>query len=71
MVPTEQKEHVEQVYLTPKQLSPRIGKSEQSLANDRYKCRGFPYSKEGKKVLYWWPDVHQQLQSKKIFPAES
>ena len=58
----------EQVYLTPKQLADKTGISVQTLANDRHLRRGFPYSKRGKSILYFWPDVHTELQSTKIRP---
>ena len=59
---------IEQIWLPPKQLADRTGISVQTLANDRHLRRGFPYSKKGKSVLYFWPDIHSELQSKKIRP---
>jgi hypothetical protein len=60
---------IEPVYLTPRQLSERTGISPQTLANERHTRRGFPYIKKGKSVLYFWPDIHTDLQSRKIVPA--
>ena len=62
-------EQIEQIWLTPRELYRRTGISVQTLANDRHLRRGFPYSKRGKSVLYFWPDVHHELESKKINPA--
>lgn len=60
---------VEKIWLTPKQLADKTGISVQTLANDRHLGRGFPYAKKGKTVLYFWPDVHGELESNKIYPA--
>lgn len=61
-------QEVEPVYLTPKQIAERTGRSPQTLANERHQGRGWPYYKQGKQVLYYWPECHADLQSKKIIP---
>lgn len=61
---------VEPIWLTPKELSKKTGILVQTLANLRHMGRGFPYTKRGKSVLYFWPDVHAELQSKKVQPGE-
>jgi hypothetical protein len=61
---------VEAIWLPPKELSKRTGIPTQTLANERHLGRGFPYTKRGKSVLYFWPDVHAELQARKIFPRD-
>ena len=62
------KDSVEPIFIDEKETARRTGYSRQTLANDRHLGRGFPYIKSGRKVLYFWPDVHNYLQDKKINP---
>ncbi len=39
-------------YITEKELSEMTGRALQSLRNDRFKGRGFPYIKLGRSVRY-------------------
>jgi hypothetical protein len=55
-------------YLTPKQLAPLVGKTSQSLANDRFLGKGLPYIKNGKSVLYHWPTVEKILHDSMVYP---
>lgn len=61
---------IEPIWVTPLELSRRTGISVQTLANQRHQRRGFSYSKRGKSVLYFWPDVHAALESEKIQPEQ-
>ena len=58
------------VWLTPKELSEKIKRSEQALANDRWLGRGFPYTKDGKSVLYHWPTINKTLHERMVHPEE-
>lgn len=62
---------VEPVFLTPKELAPRIGGSVQTLANERHAGTGFPYIKRGKSVLYFWPEVFDILHGSRIIPRRA
>jgi hypothetical protein len=59
---------IEPVWVNPIELSRRTGIAAQTLANDRHQGRGFAYTKRGRTVLYFWPDVVDDLQRSKIRP---
>ncbi len=52
-------------YLNEKQLSKLIGRSRQTLANDRWMNRGIPFSKIRRQVIYDMDDVIEFLNSRK------
>ncbi len=62
---------VEPVFLTPRDLAPRIGSSTQTLANERHAGKGFPYIKRGKSVLYFWPEIFEILRDSRIVPRQA
>jgi len=62
---------VEPVFLTPRELAPKIGSSTQTLANERHAGKGFPYIKRGKSVLYFWPEIFGILHESRIEPRRS
>jgi hypothetical protein len=59
---------VDPVFLTPRELASRTGLSVQTLANERHAGRGFPYTKRGKSVLYFWPEIFGILHGNRIEP---
>jgi len=59
---------IEPIWLTPAEVARRTGKSVQTLANERHMGKGFPYSKDGKSVRYFWPTVHEILQRATVYP---
>lgn len=62
---------IEAIWLSPAEVARRTGKSIQTLANDRHLGRGFPYSKTGRSVRYFWPHVHADLISRTIKPESN
>ncbi|TWS22281.1 helix-turn-helix domain-containing protein [Tsukamurella sputi] len=54
---------------TPKEAAAALRTTEASLAQDRYRNRGLPYVKAGKRVLYRWSDVQAYLDANTINPG--
>ena len=59
---------IDPVFLPPKELERRTGISVQTLANERHLRMGLPYTKRGKSVLYFWPEIFSILRSGRIAP---
>lgn len=55
-------------YVTPKQLARYLNTSPQKLANDRHLSQGYPYVKDGRRVLYHLPTIEKVLQEKTVYP---
>ena len=53
-------------YLTEQEVFKLTGRSLQTLRNDRYLRRGFPYIKIGRSVRYNLTDVIEFMESRKI-----
>ena len=53
-------------FLSERELSGLIGVTVSKLQQDRWKCRGLPYCKLGKSVLYSWEDVQAWMNANKI-----
>lgn len=58
-------------FLTKTDVAALTGKTEGSLAQDRYLGRGLPYIKFGAKILYDRADVEAYLASCKVTPGAS
>jgi hypothetical protein len=57
-------------YLTEHEVSEITRRAVSSLRNDRVRCRGFPYIKNGRSVLYSLKDVLEYMEDRKIVPEE-
>jgi len=53
-------------YINEKQLAKMVGRSERSIQIDRYKGRGIPYCKWGRRVMYDLDDVTLFMKSIKV-----
>jgi hypothetical protein len=59
----------EQKFLTEKEVSALIGRSVQTLRNDRCLCRGLPYVKYGRQIRYVLADVLAAMAAHRIVPG--
>jgi hypothetical protein len=59
----------DQKFLTEKEVSALIGRSVQTLRNDRYLCRGLPYVKYGRQIRYVLADVLAAMAAHRIVPG--
>jgi hypothetical protein len=55
-------------YVTEQEISVIIGRAVQSLRNDRYMGRGFPFHKIGKSVRYFLPEILAIMESYRVDP---
>jgi len=46
-----------------------IGRSIQTMRNDRHLCRGLPYIKIGRSVRYSLQDIQEYIQKNRIVPG--
>jgi hypothetical protein len=56
-------------YLTERQVSELTGRALQTLRNDRFRGRGFPYRKIGKSVRYSLTEILAIMESRRIETA--
>jgi hypothetical protein len=59
----------EQKFLTEKEVSALIGRSVQTLRNDRCLCRGLPYVKYGRQIRYVLADVLAAMAAHRVVPG--
>jgi hypothetical protein len=59
----------ELTFLTDAQAAEFTGKSRQSLANDRVKGRGFPYSRWGRAIRYKLADILAMAEATRVEPG--
>jgi len=57
-------------YLNEKEVAKLTRRSLSTLRNDRCQCKGLPYLKVGRSILYSLDDVIHFLESKKIIPTD-
>jgi len=57
---------IPQVYVTETRVAEITGKALSTLRNDRSQGRGIPYSKDGKSVRYYLPDVYAHMRARRI-----
>ncbi len=53
-------------YLTEKQVAELTGRAVQTLRNDRFMGKGFPYVKMGRSVRYSLDEIHDYMKSRTI-----
>jgi predicted DNA-binding transcriptional regulator AlpA len=53
-------------YLTEREVSEMTGYAVQTLRNDRYRCRGIPYIKNGYSIRYSSSDVIAYMERHKV-----
>ncbi|MDX9785371.1 MAG: helix-turn-helix domain-containing protein [Desulfobacterales bacterium] len=53
-------------YLTENQVAEITGRAVQTLRNDRFLGKGFPYSKIGRSVRYSLNDIHDFMKSRAV-----
>jgi len=53
-------------YLTEKQVSEITGRAVQTLRNDRFRRKGFPYCKISKSIRYSLKDIIDFMEKRKI-----
>jgi hypothetical protein len=58
----------ERNYLDENEVADLIGCSVQTLRNHRYIRKGIPYSKFGRSVRYFMPDVLEYMSCRRIDP---
>jgi hypothetical protein len=61
----------ELTFLTDAQAAEFTGKSRQSLANDRVKGRGFPYSRFGRSIRYRLSDILAAAEASRVVPGRT
>jgi hypothetical protein len=59
----------EQKFLNEIEVSALIGRSVQTLRNDRCLCRGLPYIKYGRQIRYVLADVLAAMAGHRIVPG--
>jgi hypothetical protein len=52
--------------LTPRQVAEYLGTTEQVLAVDRYRCRGLPYVRVGRRIRYRAKDIAAYLDANTV-----
>ncbi len=57
-------------WITQKEVSKMTGRAKQTLANDRCKGKGIPYSKIGASIRYRLDDVIGFMEDRRIIPVE-
>lgn len=57
-----------QRYLTDVELGALVGRSVQTLRNDRCAGRGFPYRKFGRSIRYFLPEILAIMESRRVDP---
>jgi len=57
-------------YLNEQEVAEITGRGLSSLRGDRWRCRGFPYIKIGRRVFYDEDDIHKVMAMNKIEPRK-
>jgi len=60
---------IPRIYVPEIQVAKITGKALSTLRNDRSQGRGIPYSKDGKSVRYYLPDVYAHMRARRIQTA--
>ncbi len=61
----------DKTFLSAKELARFIGRSEQTLANERHKNQGLPFIRFGRQIRYKMSDVIAAFDACRVVPREA